>query len=378
MGLLIECPKCGKRNSQKSDKCQCGFKIKKAAHKNYWIEYYIKNRRKRERIGPSKAAAEQRLRDVLKSRAEERFIKKDKNAKVTFEQLAKWYLELPQVKGKRSYDRDELSINTIRPFFSGKLVKELTLIFIEEYRQKRLEDKSVHKRLVKPATINREMACFRHMLNLAESEGLIDSIPFKGLKSLKENNVRNRILSPEEYEKLLSHCPPHTTHVVKMAYHTAMRQGEILNLTWDRIDLKVGVVRLRPEDTKTNEGRTIPLHREIMEMLKAMPRSINGRVFTMEGVPLGEIKRSFTTACKKAGIKNFTFHDLRHTCINNWRLQGHDFFRIMAASGHRTMEGFKRYNTVTEDELMKLVKEPMDTYMDTKTKKGVSRGRLTP
>jgi hypothetical protein len=57
---------------------------------------------------------------------------------------------------------------------------------------------------------------------------------------------------------------------------------------------------------------------------------------------------------------------LRHTCINNWRLQGHDFFRIMAASGHRTMEVFKRYNTVSEEELMKLVEAPMDTYMDTK------------
>ena len=64
-----------------------------------------------------------------------------------------------------------------------------------------------------------------------------------------------------------------------------------------------------------------------------------------------------------------TFHDLRHTCINNWRLQGHDFFRIMAASGHRTMEVFKRYNTVSEEELMKLVEAPMDTYMDTKQKK---------
>lgn len=369
MALMIECPKCGKRNSQKADECRCGFKIKKAAHKNYWIEYYFGGQRKRERIGPSKAAAEQRLRDVLKSRAEERFIKKDKNAKVSFDQLSNWYLKLPQIKSKRSYDRDELSLNTIKPFFTGKMVKDLTLNFLEGYRQKRLGDNSIHKRPVKSATVNREMACLRHMLNLAEAEGMIDSIPFKGLKALKENNVRERILSAEEYERLLSHCPPHTAQVVKMAYHTAMRQGEILNLTWDRIDIKAGVVRLKPEDTKTNEGRMIPLQQEIIEMLEAMPRSITGRVFILEGVPFGEIKRSFTTACKKAGIANFTFHDLRHTCINNWRLQGHDFFRIMAASGHRTLEVFKRYNTVTEDELMRLVREPMDTYMDTKQKK---------
>ena len=133
---------------------------------------------------------------------------------------------------------------------------------------------------------------------------------------------------------MLACCPPHTAAIVKVAYYTAMRQGEILNLTWDRVDLKQGVIRLKPEDTKTNEGRTVPLHPEVKQVLLSLPRAINGRVFTVNGKPLAEIKRSFTTACKKANIQNFIFHDLRHTCINNWRLQGHDFFRIMAASGH--------------------------------------------
>jgi integrase len=57
---------------------------------------------------------------------------------------------------------------------------------------------------------------------------------------------------------------------------------------------------------------------------------------------MSEMKRSFTTACKRAGIEDFTFHDLRHAAINNWRRQGHDYFRIMAASGRKTMNVFKR------------------------------------
>jgi integrase len=69
------------------------------------------------------------------------------------------------------------------------------------------------------------------------------------------------------------------------------------------------------------------------------------------------MKRSFATACQRAGIEDFTFHDLRHTAINNWRLQGHDYFRIMAASGHKTMNVFKRYNTVDKEELRALVGE---------------------
>ena len=372
MALLVECPDCKKRNSADAASCKCGFNIKKAAHKNYWIEYYLHGKRKRERIGPSKAAAEQRLREVLKRRTEERYIDKNKNARVTFDELAGWYLSLPQIKAKRSYGRDELSIRTLGAFFSGTVVKELTVNKIEAYRQVRLQEKSCRKQTTRPATINLEIACLRHMLNLAEQEGKIDEVPFKRIKALKENNIRNRILSAEEYEQLLAACPPHTSRIVKMGYYTGMRQGEILNLKWDQVDIKGGMVRLRPEDTKTNDARTIPLHPEVIAMLNAMPRTIHGFVFTCDGKPVKEVKRSFKTACKRAGIENFTFHDLRHTCINNWRLQGHDFFRIMAASGHKTMNVFKRYNTVTDEELKRLVSGKMDTYVDT-NEKGVNQ-----
>ncbi len=81
-------------------------------------------------------------------------------------------------------------------------------------------------------------------------------------------------------------------------------------------------------------------------------------MFSHKGKAFGSsFQRAFETARRKAGIENFTFHDLRHTVINNWRLQGHDYFRIMAATGHKTMNVFKRYNTVSKDELKALVGE---------------------
>jgi len=355
MVLLIECPKCRKRNSADAANCKCGFNLNKAASKVYWIEYYLHGKRKRERIGPSIAAAEQRHREVLKNRTEERFIDRNKDVRTTFDELAAWYLELPHIKAKKSYTRDVYSIRELGQFFSGKVVRDITINRIEAYRQKRLGETSYRKQQVRPATVNREIACLKHLLNLAFQEGLIESLPFTKLKALKENNIRDRVLTDEEYNRLISFCPLHTRQIVKMAYYTAMRQREILNLTWGRVDLKGGFIRLQPEDTKTNDGRTIPLHPELLQMLKAMPRTIHGKVFTRDGKPLTEIKKSFNMACKRAGIENFTFHDLRHTAINNWRLQGHDFFRIMAASGHKTMEVFKRYNTVTDEELKVLV-----------------------
>ncbi len=89
-----------------------------------------------------------------------------------------------------------------------------------------------------------------------------------------------------------------------------------------------------------------------------MPRGLPGvKVFMREGKPINSIREVFDAACKRALIEDFTFHDFRHTAINNWRLQGHDYFRIMAATGHKTMTVFKRYNTVSKEELKALVEE---------------------
>jgi integrase len=108
------------------------------------------------------------------------------------------------------------------------------------------------------------------------------------------------------------------------------------------------------------KARSVPLTEELIEMFKDMREALpmpQVKVFNYAGRSVGSIKRAFGTACKKAEIEDFTFHDFRYTAINNWRLQGHDYFRIMAASGHKTMHVFKRYNTVSKEELKTLVGE---------------------
>ena len=75
-------------------------------------------------------------------------------------------------------------------------------------------------------------------------------------------------------------------------------------------------------------------------------------------IPWVRIKRHLAKPVRKEGIVNFRFHDLRHVCINNWGKAGHDYFKIMKATGHKTMAVFKRYNTVDEEELKSLT---MDT-----------------
>ena len=91
-------------------------------------------------------------------------------------------------------------------------------------------------------------------------------------------------------------------------------------------------------------------------MFKSMPTGLPGvRVFTRKGKPIYSVREGFESACHGAGIDDFTFHDLRHTYVTNKCRQGHPYFVIMASTGHKTMSTFKRYNTVSEDDLKTLV-----------------------
>ncbi len=359
MALLVECPECKKRNSQRAKNCKCGYALAKFSGRVWWIEYYDHDKRlRRERIGPNKAAAEQRLREVLSTRAEGRYIRKSPDTQCHFKELAVWYLELPEVKAKRSYRRDRQSVGFLLAHFGERLLKDIAPATVESYKQKRLTDTNYKGTTTKPATVNRELACLKTIFSKAVKNGKAEKNPCQGMKMLKENNERDRILSPDEYIRLLTESPPYLKLIIRLAYHTAMRLGEIINLTWGQMDLKEGFIKLSPEDCKTNEGRFVPLNAELIEMFKGMPRGLPGApVFLRNGQRITSIREVFGAACRRAGIENFTFHDLRHTAINNWRLQGHDYFRIMAATGHKTLHVFKRYNTVSKDELKTLVGE---------------------
>ncbi len=229
---------------------------------------------------------------------------------------------------------------------------------IDAYQQMRLSENSYRGHPTKPATVNRELALMKRIFRKAIADGRAEKYPFKGVEALKENNERDRVLSQEEFVGLLAHSPEYVKPILKVGCLTGMRQGEILNLTWEMMDLKEGFIHLKPENTKTSEGRSVPLHKELVDMFKEMPRGLPGvKVFTRNGQPITSIRESFESACKRAGIEDFTFHDLRHTFVTNKCKEGHHYFRIMAATGHKTMSVFKRYNTIDREELKALVGE---------------------
>ena len=371
MGILVECPNCKSRSSLSRKVCKCGHNVQKASSKNYWIDYYDGGKRKRERIGRSKKASENRLREIQTAKAEGRYLKKDKNASITLGQIRDWYLDLSETKQKRSYKDIRICLKNCVDIIGDIQASQLKTLNVEKFRQSRLSEISVRKgRPVLPSTINRDVANFRAMLNKAEDYSLIESNPIGHIKQLEENNVRERVLCQEEFDLLLNHCPEHLKGPVLVGFYIPMRQGEIFKLTWDKVDIGSKYIRLGQE-TKNKTGRVIPLHPKILDYLNRQPRPIHGgHIFEKRWFD----RHGFDKAVQKAGIVDFRFHDLRHCAINNLRLAGNDHFSIKKVSGHKTDIAFQRYNLVTEEEMLgmkwldlkKDEHRTMDTYMDTK------------
>jgi integrase len=372
MGILVECPNCKSRSSLSRKVCKCGNKVQKADSKNYWIEYYLNGKRTRERIGRSKQAAENRLREIQTAKAEKRHININKNVLVNLGELRDWYLELSEVKQKRSYpDIAHCLSLVVKHIGENTTASQLELKDVEDFRKFRLKVNSIRGRPAKPATINRNVANFRAMLNRAVDYGKLEINPIGRIKQLEENNIRERVLSQDDFKRLLSNCHGEIKGFVLIAYYLPMRQEEIINLTWNEIDFKHGFIRLGGNRTKNKTVRSIPMHSNVIDYLQSLPRPLKGGfIFSKRRFSRWE----YYKAVKATSLGDFTFHDLRHCAINNLRLAGNDQFVIKKASGAKTDSAFKRYNLVTEEEMkgMKWLEEKvedsgvMDTYMDTK------------
>jgi integrase len=162
---------------------------------------------------------------------------------------------------------------------------------------------------------------------------------------LKEQKERRRFLSAEECQKLIGFCNNDIRPIVVMALNTGMRKGEILHLEWVKnIDLRNGFISL--DDTKNGEHRKIPINNAVREALRTIPRNLSiPYVFyaPSTGKPYVDIRDAFARACKRAGIRDFHFHDLRHTFASQLVMAGVDLATVKELLGHKTLSMTLRY-----------------------------------
>ena len=284
---------------------------------------------------------------------------------LSFSDLVDWYLGLVSTKRLRSYAKVEQHCRTLKAHFGEMLAKDIKPFMVENYQQGRRSQTSARGTVFQPASINREYEVLKRVFNMAVREEFLDRNPCFKVPRLPEENARNRVLSPEELRRLVEELPRHAADIVRMGYFTGMRFGEIVGLTWDKVDLGNGFITLAPEDTKTGKARIVALVSEAVEILKNAKRVrslVTSHVFTYKGQPIQSIKTTLGRAVEKAGIQNFRFHDLRHTFNTNMRRAGVEEVVTMKPTGHRTMSMYCRYSTVDLEDA-KLAMAKFESYL---------------
>jgi integrase len=309
----------------------------------------------------TKELAKQFERKSKVSAFEGTYFDKQKVSKATVKEAWEAY----QPVGKRDR-KDWVSVMSrmvsVIEYFGKRRVKSLTVSDVDLYRAKRSKDTTRMGSPPAVATVNREVAMLRLVLNHAVSYKLITTNPLKDLKMVPENNTRECVITPEQFQRLWDCAEEPLKPILVVAFETGMRKGEILGLQWSQVDLNARTIRLTGRDTKTKSARIIALSPLVIEALEGLARSINGYVFVnpSTGRPWNQIKKVFNRAKCAAGLEDIWFHDLRRSFVTNWRRQGVPESVIMKMSGHTTHQVFSRYNIIAETDLHSAVAQVAD------------------
>lgn len=282
--------------------------------------------------------------------------------RVRYEELAADFLNDYRVNRKKTVKKAEQKQRVLGGFFGGRRAAEITTADVRAYIAKRQEEKAA------PATINRELAALKRMFNLAIQAGKLHHRPH--IPMLREDNVRTGFFGELEFLAVHEALPEDLKPVAAFAYTTGWRKEEILGLTWDRVSLQEGTVRLDPGTTKNDKGRTVVLTDELRATLaaqwertrafvlqlnpEATPRNVAAAVpwvFHRNGRRIGDLRGAWDEACTEGKVPGRLFHDLRRTAVRNMIRRGIPERVAMEISGHRTRSVFDRYNIVSEADL---------------------------
>lgn len=273
----------------------------------------------------------------------------------TLAQLIDRYIQSVLPTKPKSKDKQLPQLKWWKDEIGSYALADVTPALISECRDKLLSEPTNRSEKRSPATVVRYLAALSHAFTIAMKEwGWIEDSPMRKVRKPKEPRGRVRFLSDDERKRLLEACKesesPVLYPIVILALSTGMRLGEILNLTWDDVELDKGFLILH--ETKNNERRRVPVTglalRELAKVNKI--RRIDTKLIfpgNVKGKPI-YIRPAWEKAVEKAEIEDFRFHDLRHSAASYLAMNGASLSEIAEVLGHKTLHMVKRYAHLSE------------------------------
>lgn len=230
-----------------------------------------------------------------------------------------------------------------------------------------------------PKTMKHYRDSIALLFKYARQWGWTGSNPVDGVNKItKIRNERTRFLGDDERAALLAACKAsentHLYPVVVFALSTGARKGEVLDLTFNDLDLKRGSAILR--DTKNGETRAVPVVKSLHGLLTDHLAKVKALYEELEEAPPQrwvfprsdgqapiDIRTAWETAREKAKISDFRFHDLRHSTASYLAMNGASLVEIAEVLGHKTLQMVKRYAHLSESHVKDLVERVNDKIL---------------
>ncbi len=324
----------------------------------WWLRYYHKGREIRESAKTSDERAAVR---TLKARLDDLAVDRKGLTKFTTPEMRKVTVhELLEAlradyaqRGKLS-DQNKSTIRQAQEAFGYIRAAEFSPDHVNRYINEQLAAEYAN------ASINRVTGIVGRAFQLAMVEGRVSRTPY--IKRLPEDNARQGFCDAASFELVRASLPADLQDFAQFAFSTGWRRGEIASLDWSNVQDGDTMIRLRPDQAKNKQGRSVPITGKLIDVIK---RRREARTFEVNGITqmshlvfyrgagtaVIEFRKSWKAACTKAGRPGLLFHDLRRSAVTAMVNAKVPQLVAMQISGHKTPSMFKRYAITVEDEM---------------------------
>jgi integrase len=347
-----------------------GSIFRRKGTKNYTIKYYRNGKEYVEATHSDKIEVAKRILKLREGEISQGKLPGVVYDRIKFDELMEDYLLDYRVNQRKTVDKAERCARYLLYEFGGMKAADVNTTQIKKLIEKRREQDFSN------ASINRELAALKRAFNLAArcTPPKVAQVPY--IPMLKENNVRKGFLEHEDFMALRDALPSYLKPILTFGYFTGWRRSEILGLKWNQVNLKDGIVRLEPGETKNDQARTLYMEPELWEMMKDLHKKRRldcTYVFHRNGKKIVEFRKAWATSCIKIGlcepltdedgdsikdkkgkvilVPNKLFHDLRRSGVRNMIRAGIPEQVAMNISGHKTRSVFGRYNITSQEDL---------------------------
>jgi site-specific recombinase XerD len=334
--------------------------------KVWWIRYADSmGRIRREKAGTKGAAIDLYRKRKTEALQGKKLPENLRTPTVSFAELAHDALVFSKTH-KRTHEDDAQRMPWLVSAFRDRSADSITPRDLEHHVTRIAEERGWA-----PASVNRYRALISLIFRLGVENGKVKENPARLIKPRVVNNARTRWLSPEEEVRLRGQIETrHPGHIpeLELALNTGLRRGEMYSLTWENVNLFRRVLTI--PRSKNGETRHVPINSVAQGALLELRKRGDGTgrvIRNPQGVPLSDPRHWFEPAVYAAGIRDFSWHCLRHTFASRLVMAGVDLRTVQELLGHKSISMTVRYSHLAPEHTLAAVERLTGAATETPT-----------